>query len=146
MEDNKEQNVEVTSEPKLETRFGFAIEEKSLPRAITKYCAIASGLSLLLIISMKSPKKEIEVSPQLTTPEASQINSNSDRQQFESYSASQERERLKQDSRKVRSNVIIRLPGLQKIDRKKLRALVLEDQSRLDQRHRRKSPLATQAG
>lgn len=119
MEDNKEQSVEVISEPKLETRFGFAIEEKPLPREIAKYCAIASGLSLLLIISMKSPEKEIEVSPQLTTPEASQINSNSDRQQFESYSVSQENERLKQNNKKPRNKIIVRLPGLQKIDRRK---------------------------
>ena len=116
--ENKEQNVEITTEPKIESRFGFGKENKILSNNTIKYCAIATGVSLAVVFLMRSPDKDSQEGPGVKTPDASQVNSNSDRGAFDSYSASQEDSRMKEKN-KSRQSVIVKLPGLQKIDRRK---------------------------
>lgn len=117
--ENKEQAVEITTEPKIESRFGFGKDNKVLSNRTIKYCSIATGLSLIVVFLMRSPDKDSQEGPGVKTPEASQVSSNSDRGTFETYSASQESGRLKEQNKKGRQNVVVKLPGLQKIDRRK---------------------------
>ncbi len=117
--ENKEQVVEITNEPKIESRFGFGKGNKVLSNRTIKYCSIATGVSLIVVFLIKSPDKDAQEGPGVKTPEASQVSSNSDRGMFETYSASQENNRLKKQSKKDRQSVIVKLPGLQKIDRHK---------------------------
>lgn len=117
--ENKEQTVEITTEPKIESRFGFGKDNEVLSNRMIKCCSIATGVSLIVVFLMKSPDKDTQEGPGVKAPEASQINSNSDRGTFETYSASQENNRLKEQNRKGRQSVVAKLPGLQKIDRHK---------------------------
>lgn len=123
MENNNDVSVEQTKEPSLETRFGFNKEEKSFSQKTIKCCAIASGVSLILVLLIKTPEKEIPEDSSIPVPETPQMNSHMERENFESYSAAQENERLKQKNKKAQTTVIVRLPGLQKIDRKKITAI-----------------------
>lgn len=117
--ENKEQAVEITAEPKIESRFGFGQENKVLSNRTIKYCAIATGVSLILVFLIRSPDKTAQENSGVKTPEASQVGSNTDRGNLEEYSASQENDRLKKQNRKRPSEIIVKLPGLQKIDRRK---------------------------
>lgn len=117
--ENKEQTVEITTEPKIESRFGFGKDNKILSNKTIKYCAIATGISLIIVFLMRSPDKDAQEGPGVKTPDASQVSSNSDRGTFETYSASQEDSRMKEKNKKGRQSVIVKLPGLQKIDRRK---------------------------
>lgn len=117
--ENKEQAVEITTEPKIESRFGFGKDNNVLSNRTIKYCSIATGVSLIVVFLMRSPDKDTEEGPGVKTPETSQVSSNSDRGTLETYSASQESNRLKEQNKKGRQNVVVRLPGLQKIDRRK---------------------------
>lgn len=117
--ENKKQTVEITTEPKIESRFGFGKDNKVLSNRTIKYCAIATGVSLVVVFLMRSPDKDAQEGPGVKTPEASQVSSNSDRGTLETYSASQENNRLKEQNKKGRQNVVVKLPGLQKIDRHK---------------------------
>lgn len=116
--ENKEQTVEMATEPKIESRFGFG-KDKVLSNRTIKYCAIATGASLVVVFLMRSPDKDAQEGPGVKTPESSQVSSNSDRGTFETYSASQENDRLKEQNKKGRQSAIVKLPGLQKIDRRK---------------------------
>lgn len=118
--ENNEQTVEVTTEPKIESRFGFGKDNKALSNRTIKYCSIATGVSLIVVFLMRSPNKDAQEGPGVKTPEASQVSSNSDRGTLETYSASQENNRLKEQNQRGRQNIlVVKLPGLQKIDRRK---------------------------
>lgn len=117
--ENKEQTVEITPEPKIESRFGFGKDNKVLSIRTIKYGSVATGVSLVVVFLMRSPDKDAQESLGVKIPEASQLSSNSDRGTFETYSASQESRRLKEQNKKGRQNVVVKLPGLQKIDRHK---------------------------
>ncbi|MFZ4402484.1 MAG: TrbI/VirB10 family protein [Pseudobdellovibrionaceae bacterium] len=117
--ENKKQLVELTTEPKIESRFGFGKDNKVLSSRTIKVCSIATGVSLVVVFLMKSPDKNLREGPGVKTPEASQVSSNSDLDTFEMYSASQENKRIKEQNNKGRQYLVIRLPGLQKIDRHK---------------------------
>ena len=117
--ENKEQTVEITTEPKIESRFGFGKDNKVISNKTIKYCAIATGISLIVVFVLKSPEKDLQEGPGVKTPEASEVSSNSDRETFETYSAAQEDNRMKENNKKSRRSVVVKLPGLQKIDRHK---------------------------
>lgn len=119
MENNKEQTVEMSTEPKISARFGFTKDGQSLSRQAIKYCAVATGVSLAVVFLMRSPDNDTAAGPGVRAPEVSQVSSGSNREVFETYSAFQESERLKESNRKSNKNVVVRLPGLQKIDRRK---------------------------
>ncbi len=117
--ESKENDVEFISEPKIESRFGFGKDNKILSNRTIKYCSIATAVSLITVFLMRSPDKDGQEGPGVKTPEASQVSSNSDRSTFDTYSASQENDRLKELNKNGRQNVVVKLPGLQKIDRRK---------------------------
>jgi type IV secretory pathway VirB10-like protein len=119
MENNTEQNVEMTSEPRIDQRFGFSKDGQSLSKQTIKYCALATGISLTVVFLMRSPEKNSQEGPGVKTPEVSQVSTGGNREALETYSASQESERLKESNRRTRTVVVVKLPGLQKIDRRK---------------------------
>lgn len=114
--ENKEQGVELTSEPKFETRFGFSDERKILSSRAVKVCTIATTTALAVIFLMKSPEKISKEGPGINAPE--NIQAQSGRFTADSYSAVQENDRLKEKNKKQVSKTAVRLPGLQKIDRR----------------------------
>lgn len=116
--ENNENSVEISTEPKIESRFGFAKANKFLSSRTIKYCSIVSGISLIIVFLIKSPDQVIQEGPGVKTPEVSEVGSGADRDTFETYSASEENNRLNEKNKKRKHSVIVRLPGLQKIDRR----------------------------
>lgn len=116
--ENKEPNVELTTEPTLQTRFGFGKENRTLSNRTVKYGAILSGVALIAIFVMKTPEENHQEGPGVKTPETFEQGSK-DQVAVDSYSAVDENKRMKERSQKRASGVVVRLPGLQKIDRRK---------------------------
>ena len=118
MESN-ERSVEMATEPKIESRFGFGKENKTLSKQTIKYCAIGTGAALVVVFLLKSPEEPSNLGPGVKTPEVSQIGNSPSRETLENYSAVQESARLQEQNKKSRNKIIVKLPGLQKIDRRK---------------------------
>ena len=116
--ENKDSVVELTEEPKIESRFGFTKGGKALSGKAVKFCSIATGVALLGVFLMKSPERPQVEGPGIRPPETP--HRQSEQVAIDSYSAVEESERIKkQNSQRPPSTVVIRLPGLQKIDRRK---------------------------
>lgn len=114
--ENKELNVELASEPKIETRFGFAREGKFLSSKAVKFCSIATIAALAGVFLIQSPENLEQEGPGVKAPES--VESLSDQYAADSYSAVKESERLKEKNKRRVSRVVVRLPGLQRIDRR----------------------------
>lgn len=55
--DGENKSVEIASEPKIESRFGFQSKEKGLPKQTVKILMIGAALSLGTIMWMRAPDK-----------------------------------------------------------------------------------------
>ncbi|OQW53865.1 MAG: hypothetical protein A4S09_06510 [Proteobacteria bacterium SG_bin7] len=117
MENKLDNAVEISNEPKIDRRFGFAERAEPLSRQKIKTCSIATAISLAVIFLMKGPDRETVHTSGINAPEVSQITTN--RETLNTYSAAQESDQLKEKNKKSRNPNIMRLPGLQKIDRRK---------------------------
>lgn len=113
---NNEPVVELTTEPHVETRFGFQKAAQTASSKVIKISIYGAGLCLAGVLVMRSPEK-VESTSNVKTPESSQL-SQTHEINFDQYSATQENERIKDQNKKRGASVVIRLPGLQKIDRK----------------------------
>lgn len=118
--ENKENSVKMSAEPKIESRFGFQ-KRRTMPSAtVTKLCIVGAALSLTGILIFKSPNEpNIEDRQGLNPPESTDLSQPSTALDLEAYSAAKENERLKERTRISQRTIIQRLPGLQKIDRKR---------------------------
>lgn len=121
MENNdKPSFVEMSDEPKVSARFGFAKEGQSLSQKTIKICALTTSSCLILIFLMGSPNKEIQERAGISSPDVAQINSNLNRETLDAYSASQENEHIRKKNKISRVALSLRLPGLQKIDPRRI--------------------------
>jgi hypothetical protein len=117
--ENDGPKVDLATEPKIETRFGFAKDGHSLSSKTIKYCALGTSVALVGLFLMKSPDKPEQENPGVRPPDASPTTQSSDQMAVDSYSAAQESEHIKEQNKKRSSRVVVRFPGLQKIDRRK---------------------------
>jgi type IV secretory pathway VirB10-like protein len=113
--ENKEPAVEFVSEPKIESRFGFSRGGKTLSSKAIKVCAISTAAALSTIFLMKSPQKIYDEPSRIKPPE--DVHASLSQIEMQSYSAIRENEQMKSKNKKVKKRVIVRLPGLQEIDR-----------------------------
>lgn len=116
--ENNGKSVEIATEPKIESRFGFGQKNKVLSSKTIKICSIVCGVSLIIVFLIKSPDPVIQEGPGVKTPEVSEVGSGADRDTLETYSAAQENNRLHEQNKKRKKTVIVNLPGLQKIHRR----------------------------
>lgn len=116
--ENNEKSVEIATEPKIESRFGFGQKNKVLSSQTTKVCSIICGVSLVIVFLIKSPDQVTQEGPGVKTPEVSEVGSGADRDTLETYSAARENNRLNEQNKRRKKTVIVNLPGLQKIDRR----------------------------
>jgi type IV secretory pathway VirB10-like protein len=117
--ENNDQTVDIVTEPKIENRFGFGKENKVLSNLTIKYCSIAVGICLIFVFLMRSPETVIQDGQGVKAPDASEVTSGNPRSALETYSATQENDKMKEVSRKNKRSIIVKLPGLQKIERRK---------------------------
>ena len=118
--ENEESKVEMTTEPSIESRFGFQKDKKLLSPFFVKLCVGGTILSITIIMLLHSPDRTetTDRASTVKTPESSDLNNDTSRVNLDSYSAADENEKLKQKNQK-RNVTIVKLPGLQKIDRKR---------------------------
>ncbi len=116
--ENKEVNVEIVDEPKIESRFGFSNSVRNQSSKTIKYCSIVVGVTLIGVLLLKSPEKASESNSEIKPPDVGQLGRSSDKVALDTYSSVQENERIKEQNKNRGSMVIVRLPGLQKIDRR----------------------------
>lgn len=114
MENNE---VEYTREPSVESRFGFSKDGGPLSKRTIKVSATCTVLGLTLVMLLSSPDQPLEESSGIRAPETSDINRNREAISLESYSASEESDRLKAAQARRGSRKVGRLPGLEKLDR-----------------------------
>lgn len=115
MENN---NVEIAKEPKIESRFGFGQGKNLISKTAMKYGAVTSGASLLILFLLKSPEPSSSQQGWVKTPETTEVSSNSNQSEFQNYSVVEESARLQEKNKKQKVQIVVRLPGLQKIDRR----------------------------
>ncbi len=113
---DENKSVEITSEPKIESRFGFQSKEKGLPKQTVKILMIGAVLCLGSIMWMRAPEKPETSSSGVDAPETSQVGAQQ-AVSFETYSAQAEKDRITERNRKSLKRIVVKLPGLQKIDR-----------------------------
>ena len=98
--ENEESKVEMTTEPSIESRFGFQKDKKSLSPFFIKFCIVGSILSIVIIMLVRSPDKlDTSGTSTVRTPESSDLD-NTSRLNLDSYSATDESEKLKQRNQK----------------------------------------------
>ena len=114
--DDKHNNVEMTSEPKLESRFGYGKDNKVLSKNAIKYGSITCGVCLVAVFLLKSPEVPLS-SSEIKTPEVSQINQANPNIELDSYSVTEESRQISENKKKSNYKQIVKFPGLQKIDR-----------------------------
>lgn len=113
---NENNEVELVIEPKIESRFGFQQQTKSLSNKTIKLLIAGVFISLASIMWIKTPDRPEHESNGIKTPGSSEIGSNN-QVDVENYSAEQESNQLKEKNKRQKSKLVIRLPGLEKIDR-----------------------------
>lgn len=120
MENKDSPIVDIVSEPKIESRFGFGQTNKTLSNKAIKYFSIATVISLSVLFLIKSPDKSLDDSTNgVKTPDSAEITSSQNNYaEFEKYSATDEQTRLKGNTKKNKKVLIVKLPGLEKIDRR----------------------------
>lgn len=116
----KENNETVlVNEPTIESRFGFETKGHALSGTAIKLCAIGTVVCLATVLWIKSPDKvaTIESNSGVKTPETSEVGAAQSRVNIDNYSAESERKKINAKSKTRSSHIIVRLPGIQKIDR-----------------------------
>lgn len=116
--DTENKSVEVVAEPKIESRFGFQRQNRVLSSKVIRFGTLGSAVALVGIFFIKSPDQPAPSSshPEIRPPDSSQTTQNQQTVKFDPYSVSEEDRRIKDQNRK-RGPKVVRLPGLQKIDR-----------------------------
>jgi hypothetical protein len=115
--DDENKSVEITQEPKVESRFGFQGKDKGLPKQTVKILMVGAALSLGTIMWMRAPDKPDISSSGVDTPETSQVGA-IQAVSLETYSAQAEKDQITEKNRKSsKRTLVVKLPGLQKIDR-----------------------------
>src|SRR3989344_4505975 len=104
--ENKEEKVEMTSEPNVAKRFGVERERKILSPLVIKLCAGAALICIVVILLKKPETPIIREGAGVKTPEATEVGSNGT--QFDTYSVLNESEQLKEQNKKRSSTVIVR--------------------------------------
>lgn len=66
---------------------------------------------------MRSPDKNSEVSSGVKAPESSEVSSSQNQFALDNYSAEQERNSMNEKNKRKVSRIVVKLPGIQKIDR-----------------------------
>lgn len=117
--ENKDNIVDLVSEPKINTRFGFGKENKVLSSKTIKYCVIATGVAVSSVFLMKAPQKVDSNYNGVKTPDASEVSASQSSTVFDFYSATEESSRIRESSVRSKRAVIVKLPGIQKIDRRR---------------------------
>lgn len=115
MADN-ESKVELSSEPKLNGRFGINSDRKVQSAKTIKIGIGASVVVLAIVMLLKTPDKVENKESEIATPEVSRIGQSTIENKFDTYSPVSENKKLIQN----RNSSVIRYPGLQKIERKRL--------------------------
>jgi type IV secretory pathway VirB10-like protein len=116
--DDKEPQVDLASEPKIDNRFGVKMDRKVQSSRAIKIGMVATVIGLTAVLMIKSPEKTARDAVEIKPPEASQVSVSIPNVSFDSYSAPSESERIKGRNKKRAVGVVVRLPGLQKLDRK----------------------------
>lgn len=117
----QKENNETTevNEPKIESRFGFEKTRKTQSAFAVKAFAIGTTLCLGSILWFRSPDNDLNQSGGVKSPESSEINSNSNQYNLQTYSVETDRNLQVEKSKKSKNRIIVSLPGVQKIDRNK---------------------------
>lgn len=115
MENN---SVEISKEPKVEARFGFGQNKNIFSKAAMKYGAAISSVGLVGLFLMKSPEPISAEKSQVRIPESSEVHASLNSTEFKDYSALEESAKLQEKNKKRHVQIIVRLPGLQKVDRR----------------------------
>jgi len=115
MENN---SVEISKEPKVESRFGFGQNRNIFSKTAMKYGAAISFVGLVGLFLMKSPEPISAEKSQVRIPESSEVHSSLNSTEFKDYSALEESAKLQEKNKKQHVQSVVRLPGLQKIDRR----------------------------
>lgn len=116
MENN---SVEITAEPKINSRFGFEQKNKFATSRTAKIGAAVSAISLVIVFLLKSPTPNSNTNNGITVPDSSKISTNYTSIEIKEYSATEESIQLKQKFSAKRSDTSVKFPGLQKIARKR---------------------------
>lgn len=116
---NENNETQEVSEPKIETRFGFEKPRKTQSKLATRSIMTGVALSLGAILWMRAPDSSYESSSGIKTPEASEVNSSSNQFEVEKYSAEADKNQQTERNKKKVAHAVIKLPGIQKIDRQK---------------------------
>lgn len=115
--DDENKSVEIEQEPKIESRFGFQNKDKGLPKQTVKVLMVGAALSLGVIMWMRVPDKIETSSSGVDVPETSEVGAQQ-AVSLETYSAQTEKEQMSEKNRRSSKRmVVVKLPGLQKIDR-----------------------------
>lgn len=116
MDDKNEIVVEEASEPKVEARFGFQKLKGPSSSLTIKISVVAIVLCATGILLMRGPEKS-ESTSSVKAPEASQLSGHQDIN-LEEYSQTSEGEKIRNQNRQRVSRIVVKFPGLQRIDRK----------------------------
>lgn len=114
--DDKESQVEHVHEPKVEDRFGIKMEKSVQSKRTLIIGAVASVLGIGVMLCFKTPEKPTRTHDGINSPQASDVSGANPGVKLDSYSATSENDRLKEQNRK--RVVIAKLPGIQKIERR----------------------------
>ena len=115
--DDENKSVEITNEPKIESRFGFQKSRKGASKGTIKILMVGVAISLGTIMWIRTPDKPENDSSGVSTPETSEVGA-SQSMSVETYSAEVEKNQIKDRNKKsARRVLVVKLPGLQKIDR-----------------------------
>ncbi len=115
---NENKQTEEVIEPRIENRFGFQREQQTQSKFVVRALMIGTTISIGSILWFRSPDTESS-SNGVKTPETSEINSTTNQYSVESYSVESDRNAQIEKSKKNIKRIVIKLPGIQKIDRKK---------------------------
>lgn len=122
-ETKAEQTVEQTTEPKLESRFGYGKSTQAISGKSAKIAAITTCVLLGLVFVLKAPNDAEQNRTQVSTPDTSELNTNQNMENLENYSATAENEKLKQSQIVQKHKIPQKLLGLQKIERRNLKQI-----------------------
>jgi hypothetical protein len=114
--------VEISAEPRIESRFGFShAKKRKLPPALTKFLIIGTVLSVGVVFWLKEPApSEQTESKGLKTPEPYEIGAPAPNLvEVSQYSANQERSELEVSRKNRKQPRPLKLPGLQKFLRQR---------------------------
>lgn len=116
----KENNeTALVDEPSIDSRFGFEAKGHALSGTAIKLCAISTVVCLVTVLWIKSPDKTEapDSSSGVKTPEISEVGMTQSQLSVDNYSAESERNQINIKNKQKSGRNIVRLPGLQKIDR-----------------------------